>query len=154
MLNNCFLVYLGQDIFTALRHNEILSKISKRLQKWFSQLIWFQIWKWMRKDYFLFVFKKKIFCRLVGVWLQSLQNVLKWPPKMFPKEVRGREFFRKVLEDKKNDIVSSFWTTKNFLVETFSQLSQQIRRFLITEMNFCEKIKLILALLPTLLITQ
>jgi hypothetical protein len=52
---------------------------------------------------------------------------------------KGREFLRTVSKDDK-DKVPSFLTKKDFLVATLAQLSQQIWRFLITEMNFCEKL--------------
>ncbi len=88
------------------------------------------------------VSKRSFFSHLVAVWLQSLHNFVK---------------------NTSHNINPSFWTRKNFLEETFAQLSQQIQRILITEMKFCEKTKFIVfcekikfkeTLLPTLPNTQ
>ncbi len=111
---------------------------------------WYPDMEMDAKGLFLIRVSKKCFSsRLVG-----LQNVLKWPPKKFPKKSLEAENFKAQYLKMKNDIVPSFWTEKYFLVKTFAQFSQQIRRILKTKMNFWEKIKFILALLPTFPNTQ
>ncbi len=49
--------------------------------------------------------------------------------KVFQTKLEAENFYAQYLKMKNYTVPFEVWTKKNFLVETFAQLSQQIRRF-------------------------